>query len=218
MTQPAGSSAAVGACSLSYSSASNIGHPYHCFLTLQHSPLSLLPYTPTCTLITASLHSNIRPYHFNIHPYHCFLTLQHAPLSLLPYTPTCTLITASLHTNMHPYHFNIHPYHCFPTLQHPPVSLLPYTPTVTLTTASLHSNIHPYHSDIHPCHASLHSNTNTYYCFFTLKHPPLSFQQAPLSLLPHNLTSNLIIPSCTFITDSSHSNIHPYHYNMYPYH
>ena len=104
----------------------------------------------SATLITASFHSNI-------HPYHCFLTLPHPPLSLLPYTPTSTLIPASLHPN-------IHPYHCFLTLQHPPLSLqhphlslLLYTPTFTLIIVYLHSNIHPYHCNIH-----------TYHCFLTL--------------------------------------------------
>ena len=141
---------------------------FACLLVcIEHRPpLLLLPYTPTSTLITASLHSNI-------HPYHCFLTLQHSPLSLLPYTPTCTritsistLITVSLHSN-------IHPYHCFLTLQRSPLSLIPYTPTSTLITqtstpvmllytltptritASSHSNIHPYHSNIHPYHCFL---------------------------------------------------------------
>ena len=103
-------------------------------LCIEHRPpLSLLPYTPTftlitsiSTLITASLHSNIHPYHFNIHPYHCFLTLKHPPLSLLPYTPTSTRITASSH-------FIIHLYHRFP-----------HTLTSTLITASSRSMIHLY--------------------------------------------------------------------------
>ena len=136
-------------------------------LCIEHRPpLSLLPYTPTFTLITSISTLITASLHSNIHPYHCFLTLQHPPVSLLPYTQTSTLITACLHSNGYPYH-------CFLTLQHPPLSLLPYTPTSTLITqtstpvmrlytliptlitASSHSNIHPYHSNMHPYHCFL---------------------------------------------------------------